>query len=351
MQFPGKGRPPLGVILDTDLGNSIDDALALALLYGLDGKTECRVVSVSVSKPNLHAAALCEVIARFYSGTVSGAFNSFSRTLPVGLAETGKKPEDTPMLMAPLERKDPDGKPLYNHGIEKLTDTAEAPALIRNAFTAQYDQNSVAVLAGPATNLAGALSLPGVKDLVAAKAKFLVMSGGAFPSGDPDFNIQADIPAARSVLADWPTPLVVCGAEIGAELQFPGESIEKDFAWSQAHPVVDAYRAYKTMPYDAPARDMAAVLYAVRPGKNYFKLSGPGTISVTDDGRTTFTPSAQGTHRYLIVDPAQKELVIQTFREIASAKPVPRQPRRRPPVQEKKEPPKPAEAKPRSAAQ
>ena len=86
MQFPGMGKPCVGLVVDTDLGSRIADALALALLYGLEGKNEGRVVAVSVSKPNLKAAALAEVIGRFYAGAVSGAFGSFSRTLPVGLA-------------------------------------------------------------------------------------------------------------------------------------------------------------------------------------------------------------------------------------------------------------------------
>ena len=44
MQFPGQGKPPVGIIFDCDMGNSIDDALALALLYGFDGKNEARVI-------------------------------------------------------------------------------------------------------------------------------------------------------------------------------------------------------------------------------------------------------------------------------------------------------------------
>ena len=35
----------------------------------------------------------------------------------------------------------------------------------------------------------------------------------------------------------------------------------------------------------------------------------PGTITVLDDGRTRFTPAADGKHRYVIVDPAQKERI------------------------------------------
>ncbi|MGH9659491.1 MAG: nucleoside hydrolase [Bryobacteraceae bacterium] len=337
------GKPPLGVIFDTDMGNSVDDALALALLYGFDGKNESRVVAVSVSKSNLKAAAFCEAVGRFYAGAVSGAFGGFGRTLPVGLSVEGKMAEDTPLLNVPLERKKPDGTPVYEHGIHKLTDTAEAPALIRNSLTAQQDQNAVVVLAGPATNLARVLDLPGVKDLIARKVRFLSVVAGAFPDGPAEFNIKTDVASAKKLFAEWPGPIVASGREVGAELLYPGASIETDFAWSTAHPVVDAYRAHKTMPYDAPTWDLTAVLYAVRPQEGYFKLSDPGAITVLDDGRTSFTASPQGKHRYLILDPAQKERIIKTYVEIASLKPVPRQPRFRPPQQQQQQQQPPAQ--------
>jgi len=359
MQAQGQDKPSVGIIFDCGLGDSIDEALALALLYGLEGKNEARVISLSVSKPNLKSAALCEAIARFYGGASSGAFGAVGRTLPVGLADEGKSPGDTPMLTVPLSRLNADGAPLYNHGIEKLTDTAEVRALIRNALSQQPDQSCVVVLTGPATNLARTLYLPGVKDLISHKARFLSVVGGAYSAklatldGRLQFNIKADIAAAKKLFAEWPTPIVACGDEVGASLLFPASSIENDFTWAPAHPVVDAYRAYKSMPYDAPTGAMAALLYAVRPQENYFKLSDPGTISVLDDGRTKFTPSPEGKHRYLILDPEQKERVIKTYTEIASAKPVPKQPRFRRQQQQQQQkqqppqaPPKPPTAKP-----
>lgn len=350
MQFPGQGKPPVGIVFDTDM-NSIDDVLALALLYGFDGKNEARVVSVSVSKYNLNAAAFCDAVGRFYAGAVSGAFNAFGRTLPIGLSTDGKMLEDTPMLSQPLSKLNPEGAPAYGHSIHKLNDTAVVTALIRNAFTAQHDQNCIAVLAGPATDFAKTLDLPGVKELVTNKVRFLSMMGGSFAAGTPhpEFNIKTDIPAAKKLFAEWPTPIVACGFEIGEELLFPAASIEKDFAWSTNHPIADAYRAYRPMPYDAPTWDLAAVLYAVRPKEGYFKVSEPGTIGVLDDGRTKFTPSPEGKHRYVILDTAQKERILKVYTEVASAKPVPRQPRVRPQQQQKQEqvqPPKPPEAKP-----
>jgi inosine-uridine nucleoside N-ribohydrolase len=347
MQFQTRAKPAVGVLFDCDMGNGIDDALALALLYGFDGKNELRVVSVSVSKSNLKAAAFCEVMGRFYAGAVSGAFSSFARTLPVGMNDDGKMAEDTPMLTVPLSRMTADGKPQYAHGIEKLNDTAEPTPLIRNALTAQHDQNAIMVLVGPATNLARLMELPGVKELIARKVRFLSVMGGAFPEGKPEFNIKSDIPAAKRIFSEWPTPIVASGFELGEKLLYPAESIEKDYAWSPAHPLVDAYKTYKKMPYDAETWDMTAVLYAARPNEGYFKLSEPGEISVLDDGRTRFTASAEGKHRYLIYDPEQKERILKAYTEIASAKPVPRLPRFRQQQQqqekkaEETDPPKP----------
>src|SRR5262249_36732774 len=93
--------------------------------------------------------------------------------------------------------------------------------------------------------------------------------------------------------------------------------------------LVDAYRAAKPMPYDAPVTALAAALYAVRPKEGYFKLSEAGTISVQDDGRTQF--AAAGKHQFLIADAGQKDRITQLFVETASTKPVPRPTRFRPP--------------------
>lgn len=340
MQFASQAKPPAGVIFDCDLGNQIDDVLALALLYGLDGKNETRVVSLSVTNSNLKAAGLCEAISRFYSTSKS----PFYRPLPIGFAANGKMAADNAMLTEPLSRKNAEGAPQYLNDIHRLNDTAEPLALIRNAFSSQHDQNCIAVLGGPATNFAGVLDVDGAKELIARKVRYLVVSGGAYPEGGPEFNIKTDIAAARKLFAEWPTPIVAAGVDIGDSVLYPASSIEKDFAWSPAHPVVDAYRANKPMPYDAPAGDMLSILYAVRPQEGYFKVSEAGTITVAEDGRTKFTANPSGKHRYLIPDPAQKDRILKTITEIASAKPVVRV--FRPRVVKDADKPKPDPAKP-----
>jgi inosine-uridine nucleoside N-ribohydrolase len=345
MQFPGQGKPPVGIVFDAGMGRGIDAPLALALLHGFVGKDEARIASISVSNANLNAAAYCDIVGRFYASATTGPAAQFLRGLPIGLAN-GKSDEDTPMITAPLSKRNAEGKLVYSTQIRELNDTAEVAPLIRNALTAQYDQNAIVIMTGPATNLVKVLELHDTKDLIARKVKFAVFASGGYPDGPAEFNVQADIPATRKFFAEWPTPIVAAGNEIGEALPFPASSIEKDFAWTPNHPVVDAYRAYKTMPYDAPSWAMSAVLYAVRPQEGYFKLSDPGTIGVLDDGRCRFHAAAAGKHRYLILDPAQKQRIIGVYTEIASAKPVERKFRFPGQQQEKKDEPKPPAPKP-----
>ena len=328
-------KPSVGIVLDTGLSR-IDDVLAMALLYGLDGKKEERLVSVSVSRANLKAAIYSDVVGRFYAGAVSGAIGFGGRTLPVGLADSGPLKEDLPFFTQPLTHMMLDGKPAYNSDIKTDLDTAEIVAVVRNALTAQWDGNTIIIVNGPATNIARVLATGNSKDWIQRKVSLLVFAGGRFPNGPAEENVKADVASARRLFAEWPTPIVVCGAEMDGLVSYPGSSIENDFAWSTAHPVVDAYKAAGKMPYDAPVWAMHAGLYAVRPKEGYFKVSDPGTVSVLEDGRTTFTPSGNGKHRHLIFDPAQKERIVKTYTELVSAKPVEKPARSFPPKNQQK---------------
>src|SRR5207248_2917686 len=138
-----------------------------------------------------------------------------------------------------------------------------------------------------------------------------------------DPRIRADVAAAQKLFATWPTPIVAIGTEAGAAVPYPAQSIEQDFAWAPAHPVVEAYRANQAMPYDAPAQAVIAALYVANSSADYFRLSEPGIINVANDGKTTFAPSPGGKHRYLMVDVAQKERITKDFSALASGKPAP----------------------------
>jgi hypothetical protein len=281
----------------------------------MQGKNDCRVAAVTMSRPNLAVTGYIDMVERYYRGPAG----NFSQVPPIGMRTAGSAGETSPAFTAPFANN---GR--VNH-VKTVIDTGDPNTLFRNYLEAQYPQNAFFILAGPATNLAAALDFRGMKDLLASRTKYLV-------AALPEHSIRADIAAARRVFAEWPVPIVMAGDEVGSALEFPGASIDKEFAAiNPANPFGDAYRAYKTMPYNAPSWALAATLYAGRPKEGYFKVSNPGTITIRDDGKAIFAESAQGKHQVLSFDPTQKDKVLQAYVDLISAKPVFPQ-RFRPPV-------------------
>jgi hypothetical protein len=317
MQF-GRGKPAVGAFFDSDFA-TMDSVLALAVLHGLQIKNDCRVAIVTMSRPNLAAAGFADLIERYYRGPAG----NFAQVPPTGMRTVGQAGETSPAFTKVFEAKKADGTPLFKNDVKRVNDTGDPNTLIRNYLEAHADQNAFFVLAGPATNLAVALEFRGMKELIAAKLKYLVVSD----------RFEADVPAARKVLADWPTPIYIMGRDkLNTEILFPGASIDKEFtAANPDSPFIPAYKAYKPMPYDTVPSAMLAALYGARPKDDSFKVLAPGTLVIGADGKGSFSNSEKGRHQYVLVDPEKKDKIVQTLVELASAKPVVQQ-RFRPPV-------------------
>jgi hypothetical protein len=312
MQF----RPPpvTGVIYNTTMSRP-DAALSLALLYGFEGKREARVASIAITENSLGAALFADSVFRFYQ---LGPIPNANRALPIGLAADKPFPPDSKPVQAVLSRLDERGEPVYKRGIRRVPDTAEVTALMRNSMTYFQDGMVAVILSAPATYLARMMDYPGALDLIKSKVRVLVVS-----------ECKQDPVAMRRVLADWPSAVVFCGADIGASLVYPGSAMETDFSWAKAHPVVDFYRNAQAMPYDTPLLDPAAIAYAVHPETGNFKASEAGTIEVLDSSELRWTSAPTGPHKRLVVDPDKRETALAGLRQIISAKPVPPPPRRR----------------------
>ena len=311
----GQSAEPVRLIFDTDMGNDVDDALALAVIHALESRGEAKLLAVTISKDNRYAAPYVDLVNTFYRRP----------EIPVGAVANGKTPEDSAMIKVPAERRRPDGQYVYPHNLTDGRTAPDAVRVLRRALAREAQGSVVVVVVGFSTNLAALLDsppdvvspLPGAQ-LVAQKVRLLSAMAGRFPTGDPEYNVKTDIPSARKVFDDWPSPIVFSGYEIGNALRFPGTSIENDFAWVSEHPVADAYRNYMRMPYDRPTWDLTAALYAVRPSREYFGLSAPGRVTVDDHGRTIFTESEGGKHRYLKLEEAQKARALEALILLAS---------------------------------
>jgi hypothetical protein len=305
----------MGVIYNTSMTRP-DAALALAELYGFEGKRDSRMGSVCVVGAGLETAIFCDMVGRMY---MPGPTRNGNQVLAVGLAAVSPLPPDSPMVKAAVERKNEKGEAEYVHSIERVSDTSLAEAVLLNGVI--FNADAAVVLSAPATSLAKSLDLNNAKQVYKERVKRLVIvDAGA---------LQRDVPALRKVIAEWPTPIFFCPKEVGDALPFPGAALEKAFDWAPAHPVVDAYRAAGTMPYDAPSYDLAGAHYAVHPDSGFFQLSEPGSLTVSDDGKIGFKPGG-GQIRTLRVDPMKKEQIILAFLEVAGAKPPAPQQRTRP---------------------
>ena len=296
---------PMAIIFDTDLGNDVDDAIAMDLLYKYAEEGKIDILAEGISKDGLAPAEYMDILNNWYGYP----------DVPVGIILNGADCETDAVNYAKavnaltLE----DGTPMFKR--TKGIEYASLPQthLMYRQLLAQSEDNSVTfVTVGFSTNMARLLDTPADeyspltgKELVAAKVKTLVMMAGCFDGTNPsEYNVWKDIPSAQKVVAEWPTPLVFAPFELGVQVCYPATSIENDFAWTEHHPVVEAYKAYLPMPYDRPCWDPAALVYAVE-GDKWFGVSAPGTISISDRGTTTFEPSETGRHSYLTVTPQQ----------------------------------------------
>ena len=65
---PAYAAPPTPVklIFDTDMGNDIDDALALAMIHTLADRGECELLAVTVTKDHPQAAPFVDLLNTYY---------------------------------------------------------------------------------------------------------------------------------------------------------------------------------------------------------------------------------------------------------------------------------------------
>ncbi|MBL9116486.1 MAG: nucleoside hydrolase [Verrucomicrobiaceae bacterium] len=303
---------PVKLIFDTDMGNDIDDLMALCMIHNLQKRGACELLAVTVTKDHPQAAAFVDAVNTLYG---------YPDT-PIGVVRNGAAKE--PGKFNLLADKHP-------HDLKSGTDAPEACALIKDVLAKQPDASVVIVQVGFFTNLARLTDDASANALITKKVKFLCLMAGAFQTVNFDtrhleYNVKLDVPAAQKLATQWPTPMIWSGFEIGVAAAFPHISIEEDLNYIPNHPLKEGYYLYNPPPHDRPTWDPTAVLYAIYPDRGYFDLSPPGNIIVENDSATLFRPVKKGTgkHRFLIMSPEQasrvREAIVQLSVEPPQAK-------------------------------
>lgn len=311
------------IIFDTDMGNDVDDALALGVIHALQSRAECELLAVTVTKDEISAAPFIDAVNTFYGRP----------DIPIGVVHDGPTPGASRFTSLADNRDH--GSLRYPHDLRSGADAPEASKLLRRILTDQPDGSVTIVQVGFSTNLARLLEtgpdevspLTG-HELVEKKVRQLTVMAGAFAPVQGsnrylEYNVRHDVGAAKKIAAEWPTPIIYSGFEIGLAIPYPANSIQQDFAYVAHHPLAEAYHLYDPPPHERPTWDLTSVLYAVRPDRAYFDLSEPGQVLVQDDGFTRFEARADGRHRYLIVDPDQVIRVREALVHLVSQPPRP----------------------------
>lgn len=311
---------PVKLIFDTDMGNDVDDALALAMIHALESRGECELLAVTVTKDHEECAPYIDALNTFYG----------RGDIPIGVVRDGATPGKS--KFTGLAQEKTSGNYVFPHDLQLGDDVPSATAVLRKTLASQPDGSVAIVQVGFSTNLARLLDseadehspLSG-RDLVAKKVTLLSIMAGAFEpingNTHKEYNVIKDIPAAQTLATRWPTPITWSGFEIGLALRYPAESIENDYTYTDRHLISESYQLYNPTPHERPTWDLTSVLYAVRPDRDYFGLSARGTVSVDDEGITTFTPNGAGNHRYLVLDPLRQDAIRELLAVLSSEPP------------------------------
>jgi purine nucleosidase len=267
---------PIPVIFDTDIGDDIDDALALAL---------------ALQSPELDVRAVTTVIDRTTERTrlawkELGLYGRREVTLGTG--------SDEPFL-------DPI-RPQRARQFEVLTPADVAPAaasrraadVIIEALMNSREKITV-IPVGPLTNIALALKLePRIKQ----KIERIVLMGGAFTMLIPEYNIMRDRIAAEIVFTSG-VPITAVGLDVTTQCKLEGRDLDRMRAagnpasqflvhlidlWQDGHP-----NQFPTL------HDPLAVASVVRPHVIETQLGSVAveTASPLTYGVTMFTPADQ----------------------------------------------------------
>jgi inosine-uridine nucleoside N-ribohydrolase len=312
-------KSPLSVIFDTDMGNDIDDALALDMLFKYSDQDKVRLLSIMLNKDFLYAPQYVDIMATWYGYP----------KMPIGVLKTTGdqlRTDDNNYTKTVSESRE-GRRPLYRRTIRDYNALPDAAKLYRKRLSEQPDHSVTIVSVGFSTNLARLLDTPADeyssltgKELVDAKVKLLsVMAGGFTKEPYVEYNVDVDKASARKVFAEWPSPIVVSPFELGDSIHYPGASIENDFQWAAHHPLVEAYKAYGKMPYNRSTWDLTAVLYAVEP--EFFHQSPPGTITVDEAGHTLYQKDKNGKHSYLTATVEQRKSILNYFIQLITKQP------------------------------
>ena len=199
------------IIIDTDIGDDIDDAFAI-LLAVLSEKFEILGIT-TVFRNSLHRGKIVKALLRSVGADIpvyTGADEPIDGTVPV----------------FPFEGTDADGKPMIPHYFPEMaaerTEAKAAEDFILDMAELYPQEVSIVALA-PFTNLANAAEK---RPDSFRKIKEILLMGGDGTLNFAEWNVRCDCAAAKIVF-DCGADIRVCGFDITSAARLSQEDMKK----------------------------------------------------------------------------------------------------------------------------
>ncbi len=290
--MPDTAPHDLKILLDTDIGSDVDDAMALSVLLG---------------SPTVQLLGVTTV----YGDTV----------LRARLAKRYASLASTALTVVPGNGKPRSGRQVWWPGHEgslhpnldaepiDIQETAAA-FLTRTAAATPGEVDVVAI--GPLTNIADAID---ADSDFSRNVRRLSIMGGDFGQPEPEHNLRSDAAAAAVVFGSG-IPITIVGVDVTRQLKVGGTlqariatagplgtALARDIAqW------LEMWGTSWSIPHDP------IIALAVTDPQLY-TLSQPGWVTITrsgdEEGQSTFTPNPDGNVR--VVTDLQQEQILDTI--------------------------------------
>src|SRR5215471_4768173 len=284
--------PPVNLIIDSDMSNSVDDVGDHAVLWALVNKGEINVLAEICSSANDFSAPLMRAIAIYYGhpnvpigahkGSTPNLENSATSNYTQQMAAQFGIPNET-------RANYPDALTVYRQTLAGAPD--HSVIIVANGFW----QPLQALLQSPADSIS---PLTGVQ-LVTQKVVRLVPGAGFFPSGN-EHNMRVDADAASFVYANWPVEIVNMGVEVSMDV-----NTGPDFSSATTTDPIKASYIQANGGNQVPGFGQVPLLFAVRGlGANFTVpgFNGQTTIenfSQQTPGQNNWFQTPQVGHSYL----------------------------------------------------
>ena len=144
---------PVKLIFDTDIGNDVDDTMAIAVIHALQNRNECELLAITVTKDNPYAAPMADILNTFYGRP----------DIPIGIVKGGMTKENGKYNVQVYNTVDGQGNRVFKTKItpEMYAELPDAVTVLRKTLAAQPDGSVVMVQVGFSTNFARLLDTPG----------------------------------------------------------------------------------------------------------------------------------------------------------------------------------------------